>query len=151
MLTNRTIMKFHHINRSIIESAKEDDPFADSNPTDLKVYLAKLEAQRSRAHSYTRITGLHILEFEQSLRAATGESSSICIVSILTPLRPGWTCIGCWQLSPRAMSEPSVSWIIHYLSADEHDRAARADICKKLNLVKKQIKLAKDAQKSKPL
>ena len=130
-------MKFHHINES-----EEEDPFADPNPTDLTVYLAKLKAQRSRAAEYRHLQSWKIHELVVVLHDATGEKDSLYYCPTTTSLHAGWTKVGLWQLSPRVMAEPSIHWVIQALTKMESENKSWDDLNKRIKLIKNQIQLA---------
>ena len=134
-------MKFHHINES------EDVLFVDPTQLNLDMYLRNLEAQRQRVYVGRHKRYWSIDDIKSILCAGTGEKTPIDThLGKSVPLRPGWTKIGSLQLSPQAMTELTVQWVIQALITQEHENKAFNDIEEKIRLVKKQIKLAKGAK-----
>ena len=137
---------------SQLTESDEDDPFADPNPTDLKMYLAKLRFKLSRANHFYSMFDREFEEINNILVATTGEPYAFgtCRYGKQT-LRSGWTLFGKWQVSPAAMAEPSLRYVIDKIRAAAHLSVSADNLKRTINHVKRQIKLAKDAQKSKPL
>lgn len=136
-------MKFHHITES------EDDPFADPNPVDLEVYLAKLHARLERYSTYWEVGWIDLRKLSRNneLGSITGEDVTVNDCNELANLTPGWTKIGDWQLSPGVMADPQLLHIVDRIRANEVVYAASGDLWKKIEQVTRRIKLAKKAQK----
>ena len=138
-------MKFHHIN-TINESESEDDPFADPNPSDLKKYLGKLRAQAKRRLKVYRWLTVEWQIINTNLCTITGEKAALWPCVWLSDLRPSWTRIGAWQISPGVISNPSLHNILDDLNTEKYVSSASRDLTQTIERVKLQIKLAKNAK-----
>lgn len=140
---------FQLLQSKLVESEDDEDPFADPNPIELEIYLAKLQAQAIRRNRYSNTYWheLRALSRNNELGSITGEDATVNDCFEEEDLSPGWTRIGDWQLSPGVMEDPRLQNVVDMIKTDEAVDVASGDLWRKIAWVQRQIKLAKKVQK----